>query len=115
MRFRLPQRCVYWAATGADGFGRPVVADPVELPCRWEDRTRKTIGPTGDEVLSSATVYLASAVAVGGFLYKGPITDTEESGWQTILKNNRGVKEIITAGTIPSLKGSQSLSEAQLV
>jgi hypothetical protein len=113
MRFRLPQFAVYWAPSGATAFGRPAYATPVQLPCRWEDGVTVTLDAQGNEALSSATVYLATAVLATGAMMLGKLQDLG-SGFPSDPKADPRVREIISAGNVPSLKNTQSLTTAKL-
>ncbi len=113
MRLKLPQKCVYWAPIGADSFGRPTFASPVQKICRWEDKIAETIDADGNEVLSNATVYLSDDVLVGGALFNGAMQDLGSS-FPPNIKNDRRVREIISKGRVPNLKGTQFLTSAML-
>jgi hypothetical protein len=113
MRLRLPMQAVYWAPIKADSFGRPTQAAPVQLACRWEDQVVETIDRDGNIVYSSATVYLASPVLVGGYLFLGLLSSIG-SGFGDPIQSNPGVHEIISLGSAPNLKASQILYQAML-
>ena len=115
LRLRLNQTAVYWQLIGNDDFGRPKFAAPVQLPCRWEDYLSETINSQGDKVLSSATIYLASPVAVGGVLMQGLLITAQASGFPPNIKDSPLTHEILSVLTIPALKGSQTLTTAKVV
>jgi hypothetical protein len=114
MRFSLRQTAVYWAPAGADGFGRPTLAAPVVVRCRWEDGVHDVINGEGEVVASGATVFLATPVLPGGVLYLGKLSDVTAPGWLLIVKDNVGTREIISTDTVPDLKGRQKLITANL-
>lgn len=113
MRFRLPQKVVYWAPATADSFGRPTLSAPVELAARWEDKVEQTIGQDGNLTFSAATVYLATNVLAGGVFLLGCLQDLG-SGFPTNPKADPRTHEIIGTTAIPSLKNTQVLITAYL-
>lgn len=114
MRFALHDYAVYWAPIAANQYGKPSVTTPVELPCRWEEKTSETINAEGETVLSGATVYLASDVLVGGYMMFGKLQDLG-SGFPANPKADRRVREIINRERVPALHRSQVLVTAHLV
>jgi|WetSurMetagenome_2_1015567.scaffolds.fasta_scaffold549860_2 hypothetical protein len=77
MRVKRNQKCVYWAITGINGYGEPIFGDPVELSCRWENKTELIIDKEGREVGSTSVVYPSSMVSLGGYLYLGLLEDLD--------------------------------------
>lgn len=71
LSFGLTQTCTLWVVTGVDGYNRPSFAAPVQIPCRWEDRTEKIQIDVGVEVLSHTRVFLGQDVALGDYLSLG--------------------------------------------
>lgn len=112
MRLRLPHKAVYWAPVAAGTYGRPTHLAPVGVLCRWEDVTTESIQADNVDVASSATVYLASDVVVGGYLWKGSIDDVD--GLPSDPKENQDVHEIINVDIVPAIRGSKQLVRAQL-
>jgi len=66
---------VYWAPAGRDQFGRPVFADPVQVRCRWEDKSEEYIDPQGDTCKSSARIFVDQDVERGGMLMLGSLNN----------------------------------------
>lgn len=118
MRLRLPQTVVYFAPNGTDGFGMPKLAAPVELArrARWEDKLTETIDKDGDTVLSFATVYLNVPVRIGGILILGTMAQTvDSSGWDAAnVPGNPDTHEIVSIGSVPNLRATQTLYTAML-
>jgi hypothetical protein len=115
MRFRLPNKLVYWPPTGADEFGRPTLGTPVEYCCRWEDCVEETIDPNGDVVLSSAVAYLTDPAAVAGVMWHGTLIEgPQSSSWLPDVKSNFGTHEIINVSKIPGLRGQTPLTKVSL-
>jgi hypothetical protein len=71
------QTCVYWGSPVESGRGDRTYAEPVELACRWEEKTQvlfKTDN-TADQVSSRAIVYLTQDVEEKGMLYLGTLEE----------------------------------------
>lgn len=71
LTYGLTQECTLWVSTGTDGYNQPSFAAPVQIICRWEEKTEKIQGDDGVEVLSRARVFLAQDVALGDYLVLG--------------------------------------------
>jgi hypothetical protein len=73
------QTAVYWASPVADGFGKNVFDDPVEINVRWVDKKElKTEGRAGQpavEEISNAEVLINEELDMGGYLMLGELTD----------------------------------------
>lgn len=112
---RLPRRtqpAVYWAPVGKPGRdGKPRVAAPVEILCRWEDVTVRFIDAgTGDEVTSKARVFPNQEVVSGGWLLKGGLDDLAPDA--DPITND--AHEIRRYEDLPDFKGSKHLLTAML-
>jgi hypothetical protein len=84
---KLNQTAVYWGSPTSDGQGGRTFDDPVEVSVRWDQRQDLFIDGAGQEVRSSAVVYLSQDVVLGGFLYLGTLDDissAEEADPMTI-------------------------------
>lgn len=77
LSFGLNQTCTYWAVTGVDGFNKPVFASPVQIKCRWEERTEKVINDEGEEYLSRARIFLKDDIVPGDYLFLGTHAGTD--------------------------------------
>lgn len=113
IRLRLQQFAVYWQNIGVDTYGKPKFAAPKQTACRWEDGISEVIGPDKINTLSTATVYLSIPVVAGGVLFLGKLADAAGIS-NTDPKADRRAREIINAGSVPSLKATQSLTTAYL-
>lgn len=76
------QKAVYWGNPTEDGYGGLTFDDPVEIYCRWEDKTQILGAITGNQVLgysetSRAIVYLLQDVTEEGYLWLGELTDLD--------------------------------------
>lgn len=104
------QTAVYWAPTGAfTQYGVPVLDDPIEISCRWEDQSVETIAPDGTTKMSVALVYPDRDVEVAGVLMLG---DLESSTDLINPKENDGAEEIIRFDKLPDFNGTKFLRTA---
>jgi len=75
------QTCVYWGTPVDDGYGGKTFADPVEIKCRWENRTEKIswqgASRLGEEIVSRAQVFTTQDVDELGWLYLGDLDDLD--------------------------------------
>lgn len=71
----LNQTAVYWANPTADGFGGRTFDNPVAISVRWERRQQLIIDQAGQEVTSTAIVYVGQDIELGGYLFLGTIAD----------------------------------------
>lgn len=76
LRRFLKQDALYWAPTGnRDGFGKMILADPVPIKCRWEDKSELVRTRQGSEITSRAQVFTDRDVEEEGVLWLGPSPD----------------------------------------
>lgn len=61
----LRQKALYWAPGRKDKYGEPILSNPVEIKCRWEDALSLDIGPNMQETVFASTVYVGTDVKVG--------------------------------------------------
>jgi len=73
------QTAVYWAAPVADGWGGYTHDDPVEISCRWQEKTElismRGGGKKGEELVSNAQIYVTQDVVEEGYLFLGDLDD----------------------------------------
>ena len=50
------QKCVWWEQDDKDEYGNETFKAPIEIDCRWDDKTTKVITTDGDEKVSTASV-----------------------------------------------------------
>lgn len=68
----LNQDALYWAPSGVtDDFGKMILLDPVQIKCRWEDKTERVLTKKGDEITSRAQVFADRDVEEEGVLWLG--------------------------------------------
>jgi hypothetical protein len=101
----LKQTITHWVAT-PDGFGGFAFATPVTQKGRWEDRQIQFREPSGNELTSTAIVYLTSDVAVGDYLCLGDQTLTADP---TTLAAAARIQQF---NSIPDLRALQNQRKA---
>jgi hypothetical protein len=111
---RQRQKIVYWAPLGADAYGRPTHASPVEVKGRWEDGTDEVITADGTNTYSSAKVYSATPMLPGGWCMLGTLDEVEDSTFPDNAKESRRVFEIVVVSISPNAKNKESLVTAFL-
>lgn len=77
LRRMLKQDAVYWAYLGSDEFGQAVLADPIQIKCRWIDQESMFTGADGSQLLSVAKIYPDRMLTLEGFLMKGTLLDLD--------------------------------------
>lgn len=88
------QTAVYWGTHGtipASEYGKPAYASPVQITCRWIDKSERFVDTTGTERVSRAKVFVDQDVVVGGLLMLGTTSDITDSNNP---RNNTGAWEI---------------------
>lgn len=71
----LNQKITITKNNGTDSWGKPIPGTPFIYDCRYEEGTQKVIDNNGNEVLSSATVYMEGLIDVN---YADKISFTNE-------------------------------------
>jgi hypothetical protein len=71
----LKQDAVYWPPTAEDKFGKPGFGSPQAIKCRWEDVNEEFISVDGTNAVSTAKVWIAIDLEVGGALWLGKLVD----------------------------------------
>jgi len=72
---RCSQTAVYWANPTNDGFGHFTFDTPVEIDCRWQNRTQILSNSDGAAIISRAEVVVTQDLDEDGLLYLGSLTD----------------------------------------
>ena len=65
------QTAVYWGNPVNDGYGGHTYDDPVEIPCRWEEKSEVKSDDKGNELISHATVLVTQDLDLDGYLCLG--------------------------------------------
>lgn len=71
------QTAVYWGSPTNDGYGTKTFSDPIEISCRWEDKTDVVTDNEGKEIVSRALVYVTQDIDEEGYLYLGDLDDLD--------------------------------------
>ena len=107
----LKQTAVYWApgAGGFDDFGRPILATPVEVDCRWVDTTEEFIDPQGVRQIARSKVRVGTDVVVGGMIMLGDLTDVADPSFPANPAESSDVFEIRSFSKVPDFKATKFL------
>jgi hypothetical protein len=95
----LKQEATYWGNPVPDGWGGLTFDSPVEISCRWEDKTEMFTTASGKEAQSSVVVFLGQDVDIDGFLYLG-------SSDQANPKDVAGAYQIKAFKKIPGIRAT---------
>lgn len=74
----LKQKAVYWPEPVNDGFGGFSYGTPIEVDCRWIEKSELIKDDKGTEVVSQARVKLNFAPEVNGYLWEGTLLELAE-------------------------------------
>jgi hypothetical protein len=109
------QNLVYWQKTGADTFGKPTYADPVEIRCRWEDRRSERLRPDGRFVATTAYILIGVPLIVGSLVFLGTLADWQAlPTYPNLPTNLQGGREVMDLKTTPDIKAQGNVYEAFL-
>ena len=108
------QYATYWAPGVNDGFGGVAYGAPVAIMCRWQDDAALVRSAQGQEVTSSAIVYVDRALLPEGYLALGDHTSEVDSDGMLDPLEVEGAHKIIQVGTSPSLDASLVLNKVWL-
>ena len=96
------QDATYFPPAGQNGFGDLSFGAGVPVKCRWQNKTDLFRDQQGREVMSSAVVYVAQEVAIGGRLGLGTVASADDA------------LEIRNVGESPDLRNQFTLVKAWL-
>ncbi len=99
-RAHLRQDATKWTAT-PDGFGGWSFTTPVALKVRWEEKAVLFRDQSGEEVISSAKVFLDVDVKVNDWLFLGVSTDADPT---TIAASVGTAYQVRMFEKLPSLR-----------
>lgn len=76
------QTAVYWGNPVNDDFGRFTFAPPIDIKCRWEDKTETDIGWTstgfpGNLRLSKSQLLVTQDLEIKGYLWRGTLAEAQ--------------------------------------
>jgi len=112
----LQQTAVYWppGAVKFDSYGNPIVDDPEEIACRWEDRAEEFVDMGGTVRISRSVVYVGQDVEVGGLLMLGEVLDASAPGFPDDPRESANTFEIRDVGKLPNLRVTEYLRTVML-
>lgn len=84
----LKQKAVYWPPTGQDKNGKMTFGPPVEIKCRWEEKSVEFINSQGEKAISSCVVLVDRDLVGGGMLWLGKLKDLVQQTNPDIQKAN---------------------------
>lgn len=111
----LNQTAVYWGNPQDNGTGGYTWNDPVEISCRWSEKTevlQRNNNPD-EQFISNAQVFVDQDVEEKGLLYLGSLDDLN-SDEETNPEGVVGVFRIVRFDKIPTIKGNRYLRKAYL-
>lgn len=107
------QKAIYWKRTGIDQFSEPEFAAPVEVACRWDDKSELFRSPEGREVVSRAIVYPDRDMDVGDYLLKATQAEFDAMGLDDYSKARpqdiEGAFPVRSPMETPNLRATESL------
>ena len=101
------QTAVYWGTPVKDGYGGFTFDDPVEIPCRWEDRIGQFTSNKGEQVYTKATVYVLQDLEEDCWLFLGTLADLSDEDDTSQPKTVTDAFEIKRFDKLPAM-GSQT-------
>ncbi len=104
---QMNQSATYWAPGVNDGFGGIVYNDSEVISCRWQDKAELFRDAQAREVTSSAVVYPAEELEIGGLLVLGDFYEASDP-------KAIGAREIRQVGKTTNLRVNQDLHKVWL-
>lgn len=100
------QTAVYWGNPVNDGSGGFVFDEPVEIKCRWEDKTQIVNSSDGSEVVSDSFILTNEDLDENGYLFLGTLDDLD-SDELTDPKSKTGARMILSKNKIPMIRSTK--------
>jgi hypothetical protein len=100
---------VYWALKGQDVYGQAIYEAPVELTCRWDDKTQEIQLADRTYVVSRAELITEVRIREGGMIKRGALNTIP---YQDDPKRNEDVYEVLKTGEVPTINYRRRLYEA---
>lgn len=105
------QAAILWTRkTEPDDFGKFGFNEPVQIKCRWDEKTGTVVGKTGEIMSGMDTVYVDREVRLGDKLKKGSMDSTTPDDPLT----DKEAFEIEGIENIPNFKAKEFLHIAYL-
>jgi hypothetical protein len=107
----MKQKAIWWAHDGLDDFGKPTYnIAPVEIDCRWEDRTEQFINANGDQEVSRSVLIVDRDISLKDKMKLGELDSTIYAD----PDDNEDVWEVLQFMKIPDFKGRKRLRQVYL-
>lgn len=100
MKSNYRQKVTYWAPIPGDtGTGAKLMAAPITIKARWEDKQEQILNAKGQQTISKAQIYTSddTILEIDGFLYNGITTEAEP-------RNVDGAFQVIQIMRVPDLR-----------
>lgn len=98
------QTAIYWGNPVNDGMGGVKCNDPVEIKCRWTDKSRVISDSLGREIVAKGNLLLTQDVVPEGFVRLGSLSDYGSFDDISNPLNVAGAYQIIGFDKIPMIK-----------
>lgn len=111
----LKQTSVYWEKRGSDPRGLALYNAPVEVMCRWEDKSVQVVDPEMRVITFDAYLMFNQNIIEGSLLYLGTLEAVKlKVQFPTVLSIKQGAREVKRVNRIPDLRGRPLLFEVFL-
>lgn len=98
-----------WPFISTESNGQPVYGAPLEITCRWDDRTSEVQGQRQTVVLSKHQIITEIKLVPGDMVLHKPIAEVT---YLDNPKDNTGAVEVIAIAETPNLRHTETLYEA---
>lgn len=107
---KLNQKAIYWEKSTQDGYGDYTYLSPVEIDCRWSTETEMVKNSKGEEVISTAKIFVDRVLNIEGFLSLGEIT----GGTPSVPAGDKNSYAIIRIDEVPNVRAIEKLVIARV-
>lgn len=107
-------KAVYWAKTGVDTYGDPILDTPVLIDCRWQDTVEEYMSDLDEKKLSKSKVFPDRVLTVGGYLWRAADDATDTTGAPGDPLASKVCYRIEQMAQIPNLRNTQILYKVML-
>ncbi len=107
----LSQTAIYWPPGSPDGLGGHSYGTAIEIACRWQNTAVLFRDAHGEQVVSSAVVYVDRVLENKGYL---ALSSFAEDVTYTAPSDVDGAHEIRQVGVSPALRADKQLNKVYL-
>lgn len=111
LKRNLLQTAIYWPPGTPDGLGGHSYGQAVEVACRWQNVSVIFRDARGEQVVSSAVVYVDRVVQIKGFL---ALSSFEEDLTYASPNDVTGSTEIRQVALFPALRNDKQIVKVYL-